>query len=91
VAAISARTVAPLVALGATWAVRKVMTTAYTSRTGHEPPQSDDPEVPLVKILMWAVSTSVVSAAVEVIIIRVVASLDDDSTDYAITSGTSRD
>lgn len=87
-AAVSARTVAPLVALGATWAVRKVMTAAYKSRTGHEPPQSDDPEVALVKILMWTISTSVVSAAVEVIIIRVVENLGDHSADQAITPGT---
>lgn len=88
-AAVSARTVAPLVALGATWAVRKVMTSAYKSRTGHEPPQSDDPEVTLGKILAWAIATSVVSAAVEVIIIRVVENLGDHTADQAITSGSS--
>ena len=86
-AAVSARAIAPLVALGATWAVRKAMTTAYKSRTGHLPPQSDDPEVPLGKILVWTVASAVVSAAVEVVIIRVVENLGDDSDTQAITSG----
>jgi len=87
VAAINARTVAPIVAFGATWAVRKAMTSVYKSRTGHQPPQPDDPEVSLGKILVWTVATSVVSAAVEVVIIRVVQNLGDAAADQEITSG----
>jgi len=67
------------------------MTSAYKSRTGHQPPGSGDPEVPLGKILVWAIATSVVSAAVEVIIIRVVENIGENSADQAITSGTSSD
>ena len=86
---VSARTVAPLVALGATWAVRKVMTSAYKARTGHLPPPTDDPEVALGKILVWTMTTAVVSAAVEVIIIRVVEGFDSGAADRAIGSDSS--
>ena len=58
--ALTARTIAPLAAMGATWAVRRGLASAYAQRTGHVPPQADDTEVSLSSVLLWAVTTEVV-------------------------------
>lgn len=69
----NARTWAPLIALGATWAVRKGMSSAYSRRTGHEPPTPEDTEVSLARALGWAVTTAVISVAIEVVVTRAAA------------------
>lgn len=71
----NARTWAPIVALGATWAVRKAMSTAYSRRTGHAPPTADDTEVSLTRALGWAVTTAVISVAIEVVVTRAAAQM----------------
>lgn len=68
---LSARTVAPLAAMGATWAARKAMSSVYSRRTGHYPPTPDDREVSIISVLGWAVATAVVAATIEVVITRV--------------------
>ena len=75
--AFPSQVVAPLAAMGATWAVRKAMSSAYARRTGHLPPQADDMEVSLGKVLLWSVATAAVSVTVEVVIIRVVSRFSD--------------
>ena len=77
VAVLNARTLAPLIAMGATWGARKGMSTAYAKRTGHAPPTADDPEVSLTRALGWALATAVVSVAIEVVITRVAAQYTD--------------
>lgn len=66
----NARTWAPLISLGATWAVRKAITVAYSRRTGHAPPTADDTEVSLARALGWAVTTAVISVTIEVVVTR---------------------
>lgn len=70
-AVISARTLTPIAGFAATWLARKGLAVAYTKRTGHPPPVPDDPEVPLRSVLIWAISTAVVAAAVDVVVTRV--------------------
>jgi len=75
--AINARTVAPLAAVGATWVARKGMTKAYEDKTGHVPPKADDREIPLSKVIMWAVASAMVAATIDVIINRLAAKVGD--------------
>jgi len=76
---INARTLAPFAAMGVTWAARKAMAAAYTSRTGHAPPAADDREVSLTGVLFWAITTAVVSATITVVINRVAAEYTPDN------------
>ncbi|MBP7972437.1 MAG: DUF4235 domain-containing protein [Candidatus Nanopelagicales bacterium] len=80
---INARTIAPFAAMGVTWAARKGMAAVYTSRTGHPPPTADDREVSITRVLVWAITTAMVSATITVVINRVAAEYADD--DDAVT------
>lgn len=73
---ISAGTIAPLIAMGATFLARKGMDYVYKTRTGHQPPRADDREVAITRAIGWAVTTAVVSAIVEVTIARMAADCD---------------
>lgn len=75
--AVTARTIAPIVAMGATWAVRKGLSSAYARRTGHVPPQADDTETSLASALAWAIATAAVSVTIEVVITRYAARYSD--------------
>ncbi|MFA7267293.1 MAG: DUF4235 domain-containing protein [Candidatus Nanopelagicales bacterium] len=75
--ALTARTIAPLAAMGATWAVRRGLASAYAQRTGHVPPQADDTEVSLSSVLLWAVTTAAISVTIEVVITRYAARYSD--------------
>lgn len=62
--------IAPLVAIGATWAVRKALDTGYRSVTGRNAPNSQDIQVKLGSALTWAAITSASAAVVEVAVFR---------------------
>lgn len=69
---------APLAAMGATWAVRRGMDSAYRRGTGGEPPTRDK-DTTLVRALTWAIATAAIVAAIEVIISRAMnPSIDSD-------------
>jgi hypothetical protein len=61
---------APLIAVGATWAVRKVMEKGYSGLTGNAPPRANDPDQGLTRVLMWATATAAAIAVVDVVISR---------------------
>jgi hypothetical protein len=61
---------APLIALGATWAVREVMERVYTKVTGNKPPHASDPDQRMTGILIWAATTAAAVAVVGVAIDR---------------------
>ena len=65
--------IAPLVAIGATFVVRKVMDASYRSVTGKEVPAPRDPSTSWGRALAWAVVTAAVAAAVEVAVYRATA------------------
>lgn len=62
--------VAPFLALGAAWAVRKAMETAYERSTGTKPPHAGDPDASMRRIILWAASTAAAIAIVNVAIDR---------------------
>jgi hypothetical protein len=62
--------VAPLVAVGATFVVRKVLEASYRGITGREVPAPRDPSVAWGQALAWAMATAAVAAAVEVAVYR---------------------
>ena len=72
-APVTAKIAAPLIALGATWAVREVMERVYTKVTGNKPPHASDPDQRLSRILIWAASTAAAIAVVSVAIDRLTA------------------
>ena len=62
--------VAPIVAIGATMIVRKVMNSGYRRVTGTPAPDAHDAGVTLTRALVWAVATAATAAAVEVAVYR---------------------
>jgi hypothetical protein len=69
-ASVTAKIAAPLIALGATWAVRELMERVYTKATGTKPPHASDPDQKLSRILLWAATTAAAVAVVGVAIDR---------------------
>ena len=69
-APMGAKIAAPLIALGATWAVREVLERVYTKVTGNKPPHASDPDQRMVAILIWAATTAAAVAVVGVAIDR---------------------
>ena len=69
-APVGAKIAAPLIALGATWAVREVLERVYTKVTGNKPPHASDPDQPMTAILIWAATTAAAVAVVGVAIDR---------------------
>ena len=64
---------APLAAMGATWAARKALDTGYRSVTGRIAPNSQDVQVRLGSAVMWAAITAASAAIVEVAVFRFLA------------------
>ncbi|MEZ7963084.1 MAG: DUF4235 domain-containing protein [Candidatus Nanopelagicales bacterium] len=64
---------APLAAMGATWATRKALDTGYRSVTGRIAPNSQDVQVRLGSAVMWAAITATSAAIVEVAVFRFLA------------------
>ena len=69
-APVGAKIAAPLIALGATWAVREIMERVYTKVTGNRPPHASDPDQRLSRIIIWAATTAAAVAVVGVAIDR---------------------
>ena len=63
--------IAPIVAIGATMMVRKVITASYRGFTGKEAPRPNDAAVPFGKALLWAAATAAIAAGVEVVAYRI--------------------
>ena len=70
-APVAAKIAAPLIALGATWAVREVMERVYTKVTGNKPPHASDPDRSMGSVLVWAATTAAAVAVVGVVIDRI--------------------
>ncbi|MFI0433855.1 MAG: DUF4235 domain-containing protein [Candidatus Nanopelagicales bacterium] len=68
--AIDPRTIAPIVSLGATWAVRKSLKAGYEKKTGSRPPGGDDLSTPIATVLLWAGITALTTALIDVLIQR---------------------
>lgn len=67
------RLAAPVIAAGAVWVAGKALRAGYTAATGAEPPRADDLEVPVVRVVMFAMATAAVTAVINVSIQRGVA------------------
>jgi hypothetical protein len=67
---ISAHVVAPLAAMAATWAVRKLLNGGYARVAGRRPPTPEDASVSFGSALAWAAVTAASAAVVEVAIYR---------------------
>jgi len=66
----SVRLVAPVIAFGATMAMRKLMERTYKKTAGQPVPHPHDLRVSLTRTLTWSVATAVVMTLVEVVIVR---------------------
>ena len=65
--------VAPIAAMTATWAVRKMLDSGYRKVLGRKAPVADDPSVSLGNALIWSAITAASAAVVEVAVYRVIA------------------
>jgi hypothetical protein len=61
---------APAIAMGATWAVKRGLETGYRLAFGDRPPAADDTEAKLISAVAWAVTTAAIVAVVEVMVTR---------------------
>lgn len=66
--------VAPIVAIGATMVVRKMLNSGYRRVTGSPAPDIQEPGVTFTRALVWAVATAAAAAAVEVAVYRMTSS-----------------
>ena len=70
----SGKMVAALATTGAVFIARKVITTAWTRTTGHQPPTDPaDPAVSFLEALSWAVIAGVTIEAARVFVTRATA------------------
>jgi len=70
---IAIHVVAPIVAMTATWAVRKMLDSGYRKALGRKAPVADDPTVNLGNALIWSAITAASAAVVEVAVYRIIA------------------
>ncbi len=60
------RLLTPFVSIGAAWATRKTLNAVYGRRHDGAIPNTDDTDVPFTRVLVWALTTAVVVALVDV-------------------------
>ncbi|TAK69479.1 MAG: DUF4235 domain-containing protein [Actinomycetota bacterium] len=63
---------APIAAIAATWGARQALGAGYRKATGTPPPRNEDIEVPLRKVLIFAVLSAVAASVANVLITRAV-------------------
>lgn len=62
--------ITPVVAMGATMVLRKVLNAGYRRVTGSPPPSASDTNVTFRRAMFWAITTAATAAIVEVAIYR---------------------
>lgn len=72
----AARAAAPLITMGATWAVRRAMISVYESRTGKPAPLMASRNGSVLTRVLWAASLAAVMTLVETLVVR---ALEDDA------------
>ena len=68
----TARTLAPVLSMGATWAARKGMIKAYESRTGKPAPLVRSRQSPVLEKVLWAAAMSALIVLIEAIVWKAV-------------------
>lgn len=64
---------APILAAGTVFVAGKIIQRSYEAATGAPPPQPDDPETPMRRVLLYAVASAAVSAVINAAVTRMVA------------------
>jgi hypothetical protein len=67
--------VAPLIAMGAAWGIRKAMAKGFESRTGRPAPLVRSRQAPILEKILWAAAMASMLALVEALVYKV---LDDE-------------
>lgn len=73
------RTAAPLINLGASWAVRKGMMKAYEAKTGRPAPVVHSRNGSVIATVLWAAAVAATLALIETLVIRALADDDGDA------------
>lgn len=68
----TARTLAPVLSMGATWAARKGMIKAYESKTGKPAPLVRSRQAPVLEKVLWAAAMSALIVLIEAIVWKAV-------------------
>jgi hypothetical protein len=71
----TARSVAPLITMGAAWGIRKAMAKGFESRTGRPAPLVRSRQAPILEKIIWAAVMASMLALVEALVYKV---LDDE-------------
>ena len=64
----TARSLAPVISMGATWAARKGMIKAYESKTGKPAPLVRSRQAPVLEKVLWAAAMSALIVLIEAIV-----------------------
>lgn len=64
---------APILAAGTVFLAGKIIQRGYEAATGSEPPQPDDPEAPMRRVIFYAVASAAASAVINAAVTRMVA------------------
>ncbi|HEX6887083.1 MAG TPA: DUF4235 domain-containing protein [Candidatus Nanopelagicales bacterium] len=73
----TARTLAPLITMGAAFGARKVMVKGYESRTGRPAPLVRSANGTIVEKILWAATMAAVLALIEAIVWKVIGEDED--------------
>lgn len=57
---------APILAASTVWLAGKALQSGYAAATGAPPPKPDDLDVPVIRIVLFAVATATVTALIRV-------------------------
>ena len=68
----TARTLAPVLSMGSTWAARKGMIKAYESKTGKPAPLVRSRQAPVLEKVLWAAAMSALIVLIEAIVWKAV-------------------
>jgi len=72
----TARALAPVISMGATWAARKAMITVYESKTGRPAPLVRSRQAPVLEKVLWAATMSALIVLIEAVVWKVVGDED---------------
>lgn len=64
---------APIIAMGGVFLVRKAMTGGFQAATGSTPPQPDDLDASLTRVIVYAAGVAVAAAVINTLVQRGVA------------------
>ncbi len=73
----------PIIAAVAVWAANEGLKGGYRASTGQQPPEAEDLNAPMGRVLLFSVASAALGATVHVAISRGIAKMSAKDDDYA--------